>query len=242
MVLIILATAGVQMVTYYALKMFHFSRSKFPYFKGIHWPLFLNSWKYLFKEIFQRKSYFFDTEKERPTIIDCGSNVGFSVIFFKKLYPKAKIICFEANPKVFKLLEDCIEKNSYKDVSIYNVALAENEGEKVSFFLDQESSLGSSLFKRKNLNEKVEVFTERLSKYIKGPVDFIKIDIEGAENLVLKELDGSGVLGHILQGVIEFHYLPNNSLATTCEILERNNFEFKIKSGVTPEFSDTVKN
>ena len=42
--------------------------------------------RWLFGEIFMDASYFFHTDNDRPLIFDCGSNIGMSVLFFKKLY------------------------------------------------------------------------------------------------------------------------------------------------------------
>lgn len=38
----------------------------------------------LFNNIFIGDEYAFQTDKENPLIIDCGSNIGMSVIYFKK--------------------------------------------------------------------------------------------------------------------------------------------------------------
>ena len=51
--------------------------------------LFLNH------ELFGLEIYKFNSEKTEPFIIDCGANIGLSVIYFKKLFPKAKVIAFE---------------------------------------------------------------------------------------------------------------------------------------------------
>ena len=57
---------------------------------------------YLFKEIFLSNEYYFDTSKSDPKIIDCGANIGMSILFFKKLYPTSSIIAFEPNPYAFQ--------------------------------------------------------------------------------------------------------------------------------------------
>jgi hypothetical protein len=57
--------------------------------------------RWLFGEIFMDASYFFHTDNDRPLIFDCGSNIGMSVLFFKKLYQNARIIAFEPDPATF---------------------------------------------------------------------------------------------------------------------------------------------
>src|SRR5690349_14366069 len=47
------------------------------------------------EEIFIDKVYLFHSAELSPRIIDCGANIGLSVIFFKRTFPSAKIIAFE---------------------------------------------------------------------------------------------------------------------------------------------------
>src|SRR5436190_6322828 len=53
---------------------------------------------FLFNEVFISNDYYFKSSPRQPVIIDCGANIGMSVLYFKKLYPQSKIIAFEANP------------------------------------------------------------------------------------------------------------------------------------------------
>ena len=46
------------------------------------------SFFYQYRDIFQDKIYNFKSKSESPRIIDCGSNIGLSVIFFKEKYKK----------------------------------------------------------------------------------------------------------------------------------------------------------
>jgi hypothetical protein len=50
---------------------------------------------YLYNEIFIDNSYYFAAENETPYIIDCGSNIGMSILYFKTLYPNSRILAFE---------------------------------------------------------------------------------------------------------------------------------------------------
>ena len=55
-------------------------------------------------EIFRKGAYLFHTDKKQPLILDCGSNIGMSILFFKMLYPGARIIGFEPDPDTFEIL------------------------------------------------------------------------------------------------------------------------------------------
>ncbi len=50
---------------------------------------------HLFEENFARNEYFFETKKDHPLIVDCGANLGDTILYFKWLYPQARIISFE---------------------------------------------------------------------------------------------------------------------------------------------------
>ena len=70
--------------------------------------------RYLFNEIFMQAPYFFKSSNDPPLIFDCGSNIGMSVLFFKKLYPNARIVAFETDPFTFEILRRNVIKISYR--------------------------------------------------------------------------------------------------------------------------------
>ena len=47
----------------------------------------------------------FSPENEAPLILDIGSNIGISVLHYKRLFPKARIIAFEPDPDFFPVLK-----------------------------------------------------------------------------------------------------------------------------------------
>jgi hypothetical protein len=48
-------------------------------------------------EVFVKAEYFFRTSHDAPVIFDCGANIGLATLFFKRLYPKARVHAFEAD-------------------------------------------------------------------------------------------------------------------------------------------------
>jgi hypothetical protein len=52
----------------------------------------------MFGELFLSQVYAVHKLPDRPYIIDCGGNIGLSVIWFKQRYPQARITVFEADP------------------------------------------------------------------------------------------------------------------------------------------------
>ncbi len=74
------------------------------------------------QEIFIKEIYKTDLP-ERPLIIDCGANIGLSIIYFKEKHPNAEIIAFEPDKDNFKLLKKNIESFCLKDVTLKEEAV-----------------------------------------------------------------------------------------------------------------------
>lgn len=196
---------------------------------------YFNTLRGLFKEIFIAQSYWFSTDKKEPVIIDCGSHFGQSIIYFKLLYPKANIICFEPDDYTFSILKDNIESNGIQNIEMHNKAVADYDGE-INFYNieDNKSSVVMSTVRERVQNGKKNVVeATRLSNYINSTIDFLKMDIEGAELSVLKELIKSDKLRYIKQMVIEYHHHikeHEDNFSHTLELLEDAGFGYQIEA------------
>ncbi len=76
-----------------------------------------------------------------------------------------------------------------------------------------------------------------LSEYIDGPVDLLKLDIEGSEFDVMQELAARGKIAHIARMIIEYHHRIGNEssrLASFLELLEDAGFEYYIDARLDP--------
>ena len=139
-------------------------------------------WQY--HEIFHSESYKFQTTKVSPLIYDCGANVGTSVLYFKKNYPKAIIKAFEPDPKVFGYLKNNLEKNKIQDVQLFNAAVW-TENTTLNFEDDGADAGKISQNKKASIQVKALWLKELLQK--ETEIDLLKIDIEGAEYAVLED-------------------------------------------------------
>ena len=63
-----------------------------------------------------------------------------------------------------------------------------------------------SVYRDRMPGDTVRVPAVRLSRYVTKPVDFLKLDVEGSELPVLRDLVSSGTIAQIRQMVIEFHH------------------------------------
>ncbi|MBN1405243.1 MAG: FkbM family methyltransferase [Candidatus Omnitrophica bacterium] len=183
-----------------------------------------------FRDIIINRSYHFHAQRPDPLIIDCGSNIGFSAIYFKHAYPQSRIIGFEPDPAVFPLLKENIERNGLSGIRLVQAALAAQEGTLV-FYSD--GRCGSSLAKHMP-GSMPEGWTEhkvgcvRLRDYLTEPVDFLKVNIEGAEWEVLA--DSEDRLRQVREIVVEYHHFPGlaRTLHKILELLHRQGFEYLI--------------
>ena len=155
------------------------------------------------------------------------------MLFFKRLYPKARIVAFEPDPTAFALLKKNVEINELADVQLNNLALSSEDGE-IAFYrsANKFGSLMMSTFVGRQPGEPTRVLAKRLSPFITDPIDLLKMDIEGAERLVLPELSASGKLSLIKQMHIEYHHhiVPSDDrLSETLKLLEDNGFGYQLK-------------
>src|SRR5262245_57786000 len=80
---------------------------------------------HLFREIFVNRLYEVHLESRSPTIVDCGSNIGLSILFFKSLYPDATVLGFEPSPQIFPVLQENVASNKLQGVTLHQRALAD---------------------------------------------------------------------------------------------------------------------
>ena len=138
---------------------------------------------------------------------------------------------------VFDLLNENVLVNQLKDVTVYNKAVSNKEG-KLSFYYDQ-NQLGTICGQKQGEVLKVSevVDTVLLSDYISEEVDFMKIDIEGAEEDVLNELVQKGKLKMIKEMVIEYHHHIDPNLDRFSQILtllEKQGFGYQMNTNFSP--------
>ena len=195
--------------------------------------------RYALREVFFYGEYLFDAGTDTPVILDCGANIGLATLFFKRLYPKARISCFEADPTTASILRKNVDQNNLKEVSAHNLMLSNDEGEHVFYVAgDQDGSLMmSSMPGRLSNHREIVVKTGKLSRYIDGPVDLLKLDVEGAEFDVMTDLKSSGKLSQIRRMVIEYHHKIGGQpscMAKFLALLEEEGFEYQISCQCDP--------
>jgi FkbM family methyltransferase len=156
----------------------------------------------LYEEIFSSEIYRFEMNSAEPSILDCGANIGMSVLYFKKLYPAAKIVAFEPDPKIFDVLQNNIQAFDIRDVTLVPKGVWASNG-RLRFVDDPVLGLGGHIVQDDANSQGFEISVIRLRDYLGERVDFLKLDIEGAECEVLE--DCADQLSNIGKIFIEYH-------------------------------------
>ena len=188
-----------------------------PKFRFVDSESFINQ----FTEIFRNDILFFKTDKANPMIVDCGSNVGVSVCYFKHIFPTSRIIAFEPDLEIFTLLEQNTRCFDPSEIEIHNKAVWTEE-KKLSFQPD--GADGGRL-----LNQgKKSVTAVKLSDYLHTEINMLKIDIEGAEKFVLPSIAEN--LKNVEHLFLELHVEEKEPelLEHTCQLLREQGFRFKL--------------
>lgn len=187
-------------------------------------------------ELFLEDLYHFKSETETPNIIDCGANMGLSVLYFKKQHPKAKITAFEPDPNIAKLLRQNMETYFHSgDITVIDKAVWTEETT-LDFYCDGGLS-GSTVLDFSKTNTTIKVKTVDLKKFLRQTVDFLKIDIEGAENTVIFDIENQ--LPHVKNLFLEYHGIKEEAqnLGEILNLLKRAGFTYYIRvAGETIRF------
>ena len=192
---------------------------------------------HLYREVFARQHYYFSAGNDAPVILDCGANIGMASLYFKWLYPKSRVLAFEPDPVTFQLLQHNVRTNQL-DIETHNCALWDKE-EQIDFFVDSRNP-GTLLMSADPLRldgTPVQVSARRLSSFIQGTVDFLKLDVEGAEHRVLCDLVQSKKLPLIRRLVIEYHHRIGGQKSCLGDFLlklEQAGFQYEICAAVYP--------
>jgi hypothetical protein len=118
------------------------------------------------------------------------------------------------------------------DITTHHCALWDANGE-IDFFADpsKPSALSMSTDSAYVTGYPTKVTARRLSDFISEPIDFLKIDIEGAEHRVLGDLITSGKISLVRRMVIEYHHRmgkKKSCLAGFLEALESSGFDYQL--------------
>lgn len=182
----------------------------------------------LCRDVFANEIYGFAASGPSPRILDCGSNIGMPILYFKRLYPAARVVALEPDPVIFPYLERNLATNGIHDVEVRQAAVSDRGG---TLAFHSDGKYGSRLADDTPPPagwQTYEVPCITLADLLEEPVDFMKMNIEGAETAVL---EGAGyALRSVREMIIEYHHLPGlpRTLASLLSTLDTQGFDYVI--------------
>lgn len=198
------------------------------------------SFSFLYNEIIENEIYRFESQSDKPYIIDCGANIGVSVIYFKKHFPKAEIVAFEPDPVIFDILSSNLKQAKFEGVTLVNKAIWNAESE-ITFYA--EGGDAGRIAQQMDKTNLVKVPTISLRPYMDREIDLLKIDIEGAELVVLDDI--ADVLYNVKNIFVEYHSFTDKPqhLSKVVSVLENAGFRLHITvPGASHAFPFVQKN
>ena len=134
------------------------------------------------------KAHFFWGYKPQPgdVVMDVGAGVGEETLTFSRAVgPRGKVICVEAHPRTYRCLQKLIQYNRLENVIALHQAATEPSCARVTIedseeYLGNRSNTSSGIFVPAAT---VDAIHQKLNL---GRIDFLKMNIEGAEHLAIR--------------------------------------------------------
>jgi len=184
----------------------------------------------------EQKQYFkFSHIKKGDTIIDAGAFMGTFTVYASLITENGKVIVFEPDPDNYKMVEKHIELNNLNNVILLKKGLWDCE--KTLKF--EQNNVGSTLNiineDNPNLIEvQVCALDEILNDHKIGNIDFIKMDIEGAEIEALMGANKTLVNNDVKLAIASYHIVKGKETYISVE-KQLSNMGYQTNTVIDPE-------
>ena len=189
-----------------------------------------------YREIFVERTLAFPWSGAEPRILDLGSNIGLSVLAFKRAFPRARVTALEPDPHLFEILSRNVHGNGFTDVALVAKA-AWREAARLRFVPD--GADGGRAFapgaQPAAAGRALEVDAIDIPALLREEqYDFVKMDIEGAESAVIPA--SAGALGKVSYIFVEYHGVSTEkpALASVVGPLEEAGFRIQVHTVRSP--------
>ena len=158
-----------------------------------------------YRAIFEEEIYAFSHHDSAPRIIDGGANVGLATLYWKQKFPDARITAFEPDPHIFEVLRQNTHGRGHEDVELVSQGLWSYD---TTLQFNPDGADGGSVHEpaasaSKTRTTTTSVPVQSLNSYLNESVDLLKLDIEGAEVEVLRDIQNN--LGNVHRVFVEHH-------------------------------------
>ena len=138
--------------------------------------------------------FLFANCREGDIVLDIGAHIGlFAVIASQVTGKNGKVLAFEPAPSTFKILKKTIEINNAENhIDLFQKAVGREDGKALFFISDGAADNSNSMISYKDdrplhgIDIAITTIDSVVSEKNLERVDFIKIDVEGAELDTLK--------------------------------------------------------
>lgn len=184
------------------------------------------------KEIFSENCYYLELEKADPVIVDAGAHIGMTVVYFKMLFPKSRIIVFEPVEANFALLKKNVEENQLENVELYQSVVAPKSG-----ILRIHEPVGEGAWKSGagiipkgwkgiQTNHEIKVEAVGIQEILQDKIDIFKMDIEGMEYEIIRNT--GPFMRNVKTWIMEVHPRKDHRIAEIEKTFLQNGFKLEV--------------
>jgi len=152
-------------------------------------------------ELFKRRI------KRGDVVLDIGAFIGYYTLIAARLVGEnGKVFAFEPDPTNFQLLRKNVSINCYENVIAVQKAVSDRTG-KTKLYLSKDNPGDHRIYESYDRRQSIEIEAIRLDDYFKNyerKIDFIKMDVQGAEEFVIRGMPLVLQKNRNIEIVIEF--------------------------------------
>ncbi|MGH6829030.1 MAG: FkbM family methyltransferase [Rhizomicrobium sp.] len=180
--------------------------------------------RFIFGEVFDHRYYQLQCVPPPTTILDVGTNVGFTAVFFARSFPDAQLACVEPEPGNLRVLEENLRLNGVK-ATVFPAAVSMRNGTEILAI--HEKDYGHSLVQGSNpAGRTLEVAAMTIPAILDRlgwpRIELLKMDIEGYERHLLAQ--ACPWLQLVDKLFIEWHDSPQEGRLALDRIAARHGF------------------
>ncbi|WP_228851060.1 FkbM family methyltransferase [Aegicerativicinus sediminis] len=125
--------------------------------------------------------------KKDSIVIDVGAHLGYFSCIASKLAPKGKVYAFEVDPLAYRLTQNNVALNKLYNVEVYNTAISNtNEGVSINALITPNPGIVINKITQEKVVKIPSTTLDQFCTENHISPELIKIDVEGAEFLVLE--------------------------------------------------------
>ena len=146
---------------------------------------------------------------EDGIMVDLGANIGLTTLYVKSFFPSLNVVALEPEQNTYKRLHNNVKINSLRNVTLLNKGVwSKSTTLKGDFsFRDGQDWAFRLIESNKKTDNSIEVISmsELMENYSIRNIDFLKIDIEGAEKNLFENTQDLKWLARVKIIAIEIH-------------------------------------